>query len=390
MSDRLDRPLVERMAGFGTTIFAEMTALAAESGAINLGQGFPDTDGPPEVAAAAIEAIRAGHNQYPPGPGIEPLRVAIAAHQHRCYGLTLDPDTDVLVTTGATEAIAAAVMALAGPGDGVVTFEPYYDSYAATIALGGAHRQVVSLRAPDWSFQEADLRRAVTASTKVLLLNSPHNPTGKVFSDEELRLLAEVCIEHDLIAVCDEVYEHLTFDGHVHRPLATYDGMAERCVTIGSAGKTYSFTGWKIGWATGPAQLVAAVRTVKQFLTYVSGTPFQYAVAAAFGLGSTPVEQLARDLSSKRDRLCSGLRTAGFDVLVPQGTYFVTADIRPVGGVDGLEFCRALPARAGVVAVPTQVFYDDVDAGRPFIRLAFCKRDEVIDDAVARLSAMAS
>lgn len=388
MSDRLEHPLTARMEGFGTTIFAEMSQLAAETGAINLGQGFPDADGPPEVIEAAVAAIRGGHNQYPPGPGIAPLREAIARHQEANYGLSLDPDTDVLVTAGATEAIAAAVMALAGPGDEVLTFEPYYDSYAATIALGGARRSVVPLRAPDWSFDPEQVRAAVGADTKVLLLNTPHNPTGKVFSRDELTFLAGLCVEHDLIAVCDEVYEHLTFDGHRHHPLATFDGMAERCLTIGSAGKTYSFTGWKVGWICGPAQLVAAVRTVKQFLTYVSAGPFQHAVAAAFALGSAPVEALAASLQDKRDRLCEGLRTAGFDVFVPQGTYFVTADIGPVGGVDGYEFCRALPARAGVAAIPTQVFYDDVDAGRRIIRFAFCKRDDVIDEAVERLASM--
>jgi N-succinyldiaminopimelate aminotransferase len=379
-------PLVERMRGFGTTIFAEMSALAAATGSINLGQGFPDTDGPREVMQAAIDAIRAGHNQYPPGPGIPELRSAIAAHQQRRYGIELDPDENVLVTTGATEGIAAALLSLCGPGDEVVTFEPYYDSYAACIALAGATRRVVTMRPPDYDFDPDELRRAITPATKLILLNSPHNPTGKVFDREQLDAIASLCREHDLIAVTDEVYEHLTFDGLEHVPLSTLPHMAGRTLTISSSGKTFSFTGWKVGWVSGPRHLVDAVKTVKQFLTYVSGGPFQYAVATALGLPDTVVDELREALSSKRDRICAGLRAAGFEVFVPQGTYFVTADIRPLGGVDGLEFCRQLPTRAGVVAVPTQVFYDDVDAGRPLIRFAFCKRDEVIDEACERLA----
>jgi len=385
---RLERPLVERMAHFGTTIFAEMSALAIQTGAINLGQGFPDTDGPAEVLEAAITAMREGHNQYPPGTGIPELRLAICEHQRRRYGIELDADTEVLVTTGATEAIAATLLALAGPGDEVVTFEPYYDSYAAAIALGGATRRVVTLRSPDYGFDPDELRAAIGPTTRVLLLNSPHNPTGKVFCRSELEMIAELCLERDLIAVTDEVYEHLTFDGVEHIPLSTLPGMAERTITISSAGKSFSFTGWKIGWVTGPAELVAAVRTVKQFLTYVSGTPFQYAMAVALRLPDTVTAELARSLQSKRDRIATGLEDAGFVVHRPQGTYFITADIRSVGGVDGVEFCRELPHRAGVVAVPTQVFYDDVDAGRPLIRFAFCKRDEVIDEAVERLRAL--
>jgi N-succinyldiaminopimelate aminotransferase len=379
-------PLVDRMAGFGTTIFAEMSALAVRTGAINLGQGFPDTDGPDVVKDAAIEAIRGGHNQYPPGVGIPELRHAIADHQRRHYGIVLDADTEVLVTTGATEGIAAALLALAGPGDEVVTFEPYYDSYAACIALGGASRRVVTLRPPHYDFDPDELRRAVTPRTKVLLLNSPHNPTGKVFDRAELDAVAALCIEHDLIAVTDEVYEHLTFDGLTHVPLSTLPGMAERTITISSAGKTFSFTGWKVGWVTGPEPLVTAVRTVKQFLTYVSGGPFQYAIAVALGLDDGVTHELRDALQSKRDRIMDGLRVAGFEVFAPSGTYFVTADIRPLGGVDGMAFCRELPGRAGVVAVPTQVFYDDVVAGRHIIRFAFCKRDEVIDEACERLA----
>jgi N-succinyldiaminopimelate aminotransferase len=378
-------PLVDRMRGFGTTIFAEMSALATETASINLGQGFPDTDGPHEVMQAAIEAIRAGHNQYPPGPGIPELRHAIASHQRRHYGFDLDPDSDVLVTAGATEGIAATLLSLCGPGDEVVTFEPYYDSYAACIALAGATRRVVTMRPPSYDFDPDELRRAITPATKLILLNSPHNPTGKVFDRAQLEVIAGLCREHDLIAVTDEVYEHLTFDGREHIPLSTLPDMAHRTLTISSAGKTFSFTGWKVGWVTGPRQLVDAVKTVKQFLTYVSGGPFQYAIATALGLPDTVVE-LRDSLQSKRDRICAGLRAAGFEVFVPEGTYFVTADIRPLGDTDGLEFCRQLPRRAGVVAVPTQVFYDDVEAGRPLVRFAFCKRDEVIDEACERLA----
>ena len=382
----LESPLVERMRSFGTTIFAEMSALAVEHGALNLGQGFPDTDGPPEIIEAAVRALRGGHNQYPPGPGIPELRRAISRHQLRHYDLRVDPEDQVLVTAGATEAIAASLLALAGPGDEVVTFEPYYDSYAASVALGGAERRVVPLRPPTYRFDPAALEAAITPATKILLLNTPHNPTGHCFGVDELDVIAEICLRYDLIAVCDEVYEHLLFDGRAHVPLATRPGMAERTLTISSAGKTFSFTGWKIGWVTGPAALVAAVRTVKQFLTYVSGGPLQYAVAEALEMGDDPIDELRRSLEAKRDRLCAGLEAAGFAVVVPDGTYFVIADIRPVGGSDGLEFCRALPGRIGVAAVPTQVFYDDVDAGRPYVRFAFCKRDEVIDEACLRLS----
>ncbi len=375
------------MAGFGTTIFAEMTALAAETGAINLGQGFPDTDGAPEIVEAAIAAIRAGHNQYPPAAGIPQLRHAIADHQQRRYGLTPDPDREVLVTTGATEAIAASLMALAGPGDEVVAFEPFYDSYAASIALSGATRKAVTLRGPDFSFDPEELRAAITPATRAILVNTPHNPTGKVFSRSELEVIARVCVEHDLVAISDEVYEHLVFDGE-HIPLATLPGMAERTLTISSAGKSFSFTGWKIGWVSGPAPLVDAARTVKQYLSYVSGAPFQHAVTVALGMGDAITDELARSLRSKRDRIAAGLTAAGFEVSVPAGTYFICADIRPVGGTDGLEFCRRLPQMAGVVAVPTQVFYDDPEAGRHLIRFAFCKRDEVIDEACERLADM--
>ncbi len=379
-------PLTQRLEGFGTTIFAEMSALAARTGAINLGQGFPDTDGPEEIREAAVQAMRDGANQYPPGPGIPELRRAIADHQQRFRGIELDPDGEVLGTTGATEGIAAALLALCEPGDEVVTFEPYYDSYAACIAMTGATRRVVTLRPPDYAIDPDELAAAFTGGTRLVLLNSPHNPTGKVFTRAELELVAHHCRERDVLAVTDEVYEHLVFDGREHVPLATLPGMAERTVSLSSAGKTFSFTGWKVGWATGPRELVGAVQTAKQFLTFVSGAPFQPAVAQALNLPDAYFAAFANDLQAKRDRLCAGLRAAGLRVFEPAGTYFVTADIRPLGEEDGHAFCLALPERAGVVAVPNVVFYDDKETGRPLIRFAFCKRDAVIDEAAARLA----
>jgi N-succinyldiaminopimelate aminotransferase len=381
------RPLLTgKLAGFGTTIFAEMSALAARTGAINLGQGFPDTDGPEPVIEAAVAALRGGQNQYPPGPGIPVLRHAVAGHQRRFYGIDLDPDGEVLITTGATEAIAAALLALCEPGDEVVTFEPYYDSYAACIALAGAQRRLVTLRPPGYAVDPDALAAAFSPRTRVVLVNSPHNPTGKVFSREELELIAAHCRDRDVLAITDEVYEHLTFDGREHVPLATLPGMAERTLTISSSGKTFSLTGWKIGWATGPRALVAAVQTAKQFLTFVSGAPFQPAIAYALGLEDTYFESFRADLQAKRDRLCAGLEAAGLAVFRPAGTYFVTADISPLGERDGHAFCLSLPARAGVVAVPTVVFYDAKAVGRPLVRFAFCKRDAVIDEAAARLA----
>jgi N-succinyldiaminopimelate aminotransferase len=366
-----------------------MSALAVRTGAINLGQGFPDTDGPAEILEAAAAAMRAGHNQYPPGPGIAELRAAIAAHQRRFYGIELDPDGEVLVTTGATEAVAAALLALCEPGDEVVTFEPYYDSYAACIALADAQRRPVTLRPPDYAVDPDALAAAFSPRTRLVLLNSPHNPTGKVFTRAELELVASVCRDRGVIAVTDEVYEHLVFDGREHVPLATLPGMAERTLTISSAGKTFSLTGWKIGWATGPRALVAATQTAKQFLTFVSGAPFQPAIARALALPDSYFESFSASLQAKRDRLCAGLEAAGLEVFRPAGTYFVTTDIRPLGEQDGHAFCLALPERAGVVAVPTVVFYDDKETGRPLVRFAFCKRDEVIDEAAARLARLA-
>ncbi|TCM51206.1 N-succinyldiaminopimelate aminotransferase [Kribbella orskensis] len=380
------REHAQRLQGLGTTIFAEMSALAVRTGSVNLGQGFPDTDGPDSLLEDAISAIRSGANQYPPGRGIPALRQAIVDHQKRFYGLEYDPDTQVLVTTGATEAIAAALLAYVEPGDEVIALEPYYDSYAACIAMAGGHRVPVTLRAPDFRLDLDELRAAVTPRTKVLLINSPHNPTGTVLTDEELRGVAAVAIEHDLVVITDEVYEHLIYDGLEHRPLTSYDGMAERTISIGSAGKTFSVTGWKIGWVTGTPEVVTAVNTSKQFLTYVSGAPFQPAVAGALALGNEYFDELRGTMQAKRDLLCDGLESLGFGVHRPQGTYFVTTDVRPLGYTDGVEFCRMLPEKTGVVAIPHQVFYDNVDAGRPLVRWAFCKQPHILEEALTRLT----
>jgi N-succinyldiaminopimelate aminotransferase len=370
----------------GTTIFAEMSALAASTGAVNLGQGFPDTDGPREVAAAAAAAVMEGRgNQYPPGAGVPELRQAVAAHQKRFYGLDLDPDAQVLVTAGATEGIAATLIALLEPGDEAIAFEPYYDSYAACVAMAGATRVPVTLRPPGFRPDLDALRAAVTPRTRLILLNSPHNPTGVVFTPGELATIAEVACEHDLLVVSDEVYEHVVFEG-THLPIASLPGMADRTVTIGSAGKTFSFTGWKVGWVTGSPDVVTAVRTVKQFLTYVSSGPFQYAVAQALALPDGYYASVAGDLRAKRDVFCDGLVKAGFEVYRPAGTYFVTTDVRQLGYTSGMDFCRELPGRAGVVAIPASVFYDTADAGRSQVRFAFCKRQEVLAEALARLA----
>ena len=382
--------LTRKLEGFGTTIFAEMSALAVATGSINLGQGFPDTDGPPEVLEAAVEAIRAGVNQYPPGPGDPDLRRAIAEHQRRWYGLEVDPETEVVVTAGATEALAGALLGMLDPGDEVVLLEPMYDSYRAGIALASAVPVPVLLTPGDdgrWRFDEADLRGAIGERTKLILLNTPHNPTGKVLDRDELALVAEVAIEHDLVVVTDEVYEHLVFDGE-HVPLATLPGMRERTLTISSGGKTFRTTGWKIGWMSGPAELVTAAKLAKQFLTYVNGAPFQPAIATGLRLGDDYFRELVDELRTARDRLTEGLRAAGFTTYPPEASYFVTVDVRSVrSDGDGTAFCRELPELAGVVAVPASAFYAHPEAGRHLVRFACCKRPEVIDEAVERLVA---
>ena len=381
--------LASRLRGFGVTIFAEMSMLAEQTGAINLGQGFPDQDGPETMIDAVVRAVRGGRNQYPPGPGIPELRQAIATHQQHFYGLDYDPDTEVLVTAGATEAITAAMLALCEPGDEVVMFEPYYDSYAPAVAMAGARRRVVPLRPPTWDFDPEQFAAAITPDTRLLLLNSPHNPTGKVFSPDELGAIARICVESDILVVTDEVYEHLVFEGR-HVPLASLPGMGERTLTCSSAGKTFSFTGWKVGWACGAAPLITAVRTAKQFLTYVNGAPLQPAVAVGLGLPDQFFTDAATDLADRRDRLCGGLEDAGFEVFRPAATYFAMTDIRSLGEEDGMAFCRRLPERCGVVAIPASVLYDDGQAGRSLVRFAFCKRPEVIDEAVNRLRPLAA
>jgi N-succinyldiaminopimelate aminotransferase len=389
--------LTSRLQGFGTTVFAEMSALAVATGSVNLGQGFPDYPGPTEVLDVARAAIGTAADQYPPGPGRPELREAVAAHVQRFRGLGYDPGDEVLVTAGATEALSGALLALLDTGDEVVLFEPMYDCYAAGIAMAGGVARPVPLRPPTdgagpWTFDPAELRAAITPRAKILLLNTPHNPTGKVFTDEELRSLAALAIAHDLIVLTDEVYEHLVFSGAVHRSIAALPGMRERTLVVGSAGKTFNVTGWKVGWICGPAPLVSAVRTAKQFLTYVNAGPFQPAVAAGLALPDSYFEHVARDLEYRRDVLVKGLTDGGLPVISPEATYFATVDVRPVQpDGDGLAFCRSLPQRAGVVAVPTVVFYDPAHAhlGRHLVRFAFCKHDDVLAEAVERLRRLA-
>jgi N-succinyldiaminopimelate aminotransferase len=376
--------LARRLQGIPPTIFSEMSALAVRTGSVNLGQGFPDVDGPPAVIARAVEALQGGQNQYAPGIGVPALREAIARHQTRHYGLDLDPDSQVCVTTGCTEGVAAALLGLVDEGDEVIVLEPYYDSYVAMIQMAGGVRRPVTLRWPDFRLDADELRAAVGPRTRFVLLNSPHNPTGTVLTRDELQVIADLAIEHDLVVITDEVYEHLVFDSHEHVPLATLPGMFERTLTLSSAGKSYSFTGWKVGWATGPVELVASVLAAKQWLTFTSGAPLQPAVA--HGLDDEPdfPLELAADLQKRRDLLCSGLTDVGLDVRVPEGTYFALTDVSDLGWEDGLSFCLALPERAGVVAIPTQGFHD-TDAGRHLVRWAFCKGASVIEDGLRRL-----
>lgn len=379
--------LCERLQEFGgASVFAEMSALAVRTDSINLGQGFPDIDGPAAVAEAAVSAIRGGYNQYPPGIGHAVLREAVAAHQKRFWNLDFDADEEILITAGATEAITASLLALTGPGDEVVMFEPYFDIYPAVASLAGARRRVVPLRPPSFGFDPDELAAAFNANTRVFVLNSPHNPTGRVFTAAELDMIAELCVAHDVIAVTDEVYEHLVFDGNRHVPLCSRPEMADRTVTISSCGKTLSFTGWKIGWVCARAPLVRAVQAAKQLLTFVSGGPFQPAVAVGLQLDDEYFESLAASLQQRRDLLCEGLSAAGFEPTMPEGAYYVTADIRALGAHDGLEFCRSLPERCAVVAVPVQELCDDTELGAPLVRFAACKRPEVIEEAMDRLA----
>ncbi|RBY88686.1 pyridoxal phosphate-dependent aminotransferase [Blastococcus sp. TF02A-26] len=390
--------LSARLQGFGTTVFAEMSALAATTGAINLGQGFPDTPGPAEVLDVARAAIGTPHDQYPPGPGLPELRTAISAHVQRFRGPAYDPDGEVLVTAGATEALTAALLALLDPGDEVVLFEPMYDCYAAAVAMAGGVVRAVPLVPPPasdgvWTFDAERLRAAVTPRTRLLLLNTPHNPTGKVFDRQELATLAALAIGSDLLVLTDEVYEHLVFSGAEHVSLAELPGMRDRTLVVSSGGKTFNTTGWKVGWICGPAPLVSAVRTAKQFLTYVNAGPFQPAMAAGLALPDAYFTGIARDLEYRRDVLVEGLHGAGLPVVSPQATYFAIVDVRPVQpDGDGLAFCRSLPARAGVVAVPIGGFYapQDEHLGRHLVRFAFCKRDEVLAEAVERLGRMSA
>jgi N-succinyldiaminopimelate aminotransferase len=381
-------PLVPRMAEHSTSVFAEMSTLALAVGAVNLGQGFPDTDGPQELKDVAIAAIEDGRgNQYPPPHGLPLLRDAIAAHQQRFYGLVVDPGLEVVVGTGASEVIQSALMALIDDGDEVIVFEPWFDIYAAGISLARGRRVGVPMSGPNLRPDLDALRRAVTPRTRMILLNSPHNPTGVVFTPEELAEVAAIAIDNDLLVLSDEAYEHLWFDDHRHVPIATLPGMWERTVTVGSGGKTFSFTGWKVGWATGPADLIGAVRVVRQHLSYVSGGPFQYAMAHGLGLPDDYFTSFRDDLAAKRDLLAAGLSSLGMRVLPTQGTYFITTDITPLGFADGLAFCRELPGRAGVVAIPHQAFCDDIEVGAPYVRWAFCKRPAVLEEALNRLDA---
>ncbi|GAA1144131.1 pyridoxal phosphate-dependent aminotransferase [Ornithinicoccus hortensis] len=381
--------LISRFAGFGETIFSEMTQRALQFDAVNLGQGFPDTDAPPEVLQAAKDAIDGGLNQYPPAPGMPVLRRAIADHQRRFYGLEVDPDTEVLVTVGATEAIAATVLALCEPGDEVVTFEPYFDSYAATVALAGATRRTVRLRFPDLSIDEEELRAAFSDRTRMVLLNSPHNPTGKVFSREEIELVGRLAAEHGAWLVSDEVYEHMAFDGLQHIPPATLPGLAERTITISSGGKTFSATGWKVGWLHGPAEVVTAIKGVKQFLTFVASGPFQPAIALGLELPDEFFTGLADSMEHKRDVLVEALTGVGLEVAPCHGTYFAIADVAPLGATDAVDFCRRMPEEIGVVGVPVSVFCDDKESVKTLVRFAFCKQEEVLQEAARRLGRLA-
>ena len=379
-----------RLSQFGTSIFTTMSALAERFGAVNLGQGFPDDSGPDYLMQAAADAMRAGRNQYPPAPGVPELRQAIARHQARYYGLDLDPATDVVVTAGASEALTAALVALVQPGDEVLVLEPYYDLYPAAVSLAGGVLVPVRLAAPGYAFDQALLEAAITPRSRVLLLNTPHNPTGTVLSASDLAAIAQLAQRHDLLVITDEVYEHLTYDGVAHIPPVTVDGMHDRTISISSAGKSLSVTGWKIGWATGPAELVGAVAGVKQFMSFAAGTPLQYAVADALGRCDPFWTQLAPDLQKRRDLLANGLIRAGYTVNHPAGSFFLMADLSEVTDAEAMEFCLDLAPASGVAAIPAQVFYADQSAARSVVRFTFCKRADVLREGIRRLTRVSS
>ena len=388
-------PLTSRLQGFGASIFAEMTALAVSTGSINLGQGFPDYDGPTEVLQIAREQISAGNNQYPPGIGMPDLRLAVSEHQERFWGLTYDRDSEILITMGATEALAGALLGILNDGDEVIVFEPLFDTYAGCIALSGAQMVPITLRPQTsgrYEFDADELRKSITPKTRMILLNSPHNPTGSVFTLEELQTIAAVAIDNDLIVISDEVYEHLIFDNKKHIPIATLPGMFERTITISSGGKSFNTTGWKIGWACAPAPLIAATRMAKQLFTFAGGSPFQPAIAAGLRLPDQYFQALASDLQHKRDVLMNALDACDLAPITPEGTYFITADVRgrrPDG--DGVAFCRELPLLAGIVAIPAAVLYDPrhESEGRHLVRFAFCKELTTISRASDQLKAWA-
>jgi N-succinyldiaminopimelate aminotransferase len=385
---------VSRLRPYAITVFAEMSALAARIGAVNLGQGFPDEDGPPAMLKTAENAIAEGVNQYPPGIGIAPLREAIAAQRQRLYGVTYDPDTEILVTAGATEAIASSVIGLVEPGSEVLLIEPFYDSYSPVVAMAGCQRVTVPLVTDGRGFAiDVDaMRAAITPRTRALIVNSPHNPTGMVASDAELAAIAELAVAHDVLVITDEVYEALTFDGRRHLPLAGYPGMAERTITISSAAKMFNCTGWKIGWACGPRELIAGVRAAKQYLTYVGGAPFQPAVANALDTEDAWVATLRESFQAKRNRLAAALTDIGFGVHDSFGTYFLCADPRPLGYTDSTTFCAELPERVGVAAIPMSAFCDPdaphIGDWNHLVRFAFCKRDDTMDEAIRRLRSL--